>query len=190
MKRLFTEAEVKEAENMMTMLAMYSAKFWAEALVSDKFLCCKNITGKDYVDSGVYWCIENAQKVEVSATQILMFMDSYMSLALEEIARDIQSDECVAYVLGRRVIGTYSGKERIEIDGDGEKIYYICTHGGYDQICFGGVDNDPWGCVAKAKAKAEIPGIFIGHRKTQVVLTKRKIQLWHLGLSGNPFMTL
>ena len=141
--RVFSADEIKQAENMLTILAYVSADFWAEGLMSDYF-----VPGGKLLDYEIGYkqrvtkIIPDSNVPAVTLEQINNFRKEFINLAKEEISRYISSDHCVAVLLNQT-----------------ERYYENYKS---DDFSFGGWDNDPWGTVADAMHKANIHGKMAG----------------------------
>lgn len=163
MSEFFNEAEVKKAENLLTILAEQSARFWANSFISDDFLYHGEVVYRSssfYLGDG--WSDRpNKEHEPPSAKQILKFMEVYLDEARKKIDWCLQRDTEVAMILRleKRMPDEYWG-------------------GTLNKFFFGGWDNDPFGEVAKAKKAAELVGAMShesGYRKTTIELCKGKI---------------
>lgn len=151
---IFSENEIKNAENMLMILALISADYWAEALTSDHFI----VNGKLHDYTIGYK--NRIQKIEsdpdaspISMEQITMFKTEYLHLAQEKISKYLENDIAIANLLNQ------TEKVSIPLGKD-------C-----DSFNFGGWDNDPWGIVAKAMKMANIRGKMNGgYTKTNITL--------------------
>ncbi|MBP3597483.1 MAG: hypothetical protein J6J60_08860 [Clostridia bacterium] len=150
---IFSEEEVKRAENMLMILALVSANYWADALISEYFV----VNGKlfDYTTgykNRVTKIESDPNAQPLTAKQIQIFKDEYLNLAKEQIQRYLANDIAIANLLQQR------NRVVIPLGRD-------CS-----SFSFGGWDNDPDYITAKAMKKAKIIGKMRG-RYTKIRLT-------------------
>lgn len=175
-ERYFFEGEIREAKNLLTVLAQVSARFWAEALLSDEFMYKGKVS---YIDTGYYksggWRdYPSTNKEKITAEQILKFIKTYEGEAQKEIEREVESDRRVARILG---IDPHDVTKNPRFAEDGTRLVIDWGYGS-DIFSFGGWDNDPYGAVAVAKKAAGIDGAMrtnSKYRKTSIELENRQV---------------
>lgn len=156
--RVFSDSEIKVAENMLEILAFISADYWSEALLSDSFVPNGKLLDyeRGYKDR-VIKIIADPNAKPISIEQIAAFRKNFLLLANESIAKDIENDKIVAILLGK--------EEKVKFD----------FYESYLDFDFGGWDNEPVGILAKAMKLADIQGkMHIGskYRKNRITLLK------------------
>lgn len=152
--KMFSAGEVKQAENMLVILAHISAEYWAKALMSEYFIP----GGKLYdhcigYKNRVTKIVADPNVPAITFEQISKFKEEYLNFVKEQIDRYIKSDICIAMLLDKQ-----------------EKVHIPLGYG-FSDISFGGWDNDPSGAVAHAMKLADIHGKMNGgYTKTRITL--------------------
>ena len=163
--RAFTEAEVKQAEDLLLILAQESAMFWAKAFLSPSFLYQGTVR---YINSS--YNKSDGWKDFPNENHIIKFFEAYMSEAKRLIGKLISSDRNVAMLLGMR-----------------ERLNDVNFDYKSDDYSFGGWNNRPYGAVAVAKMEANLVGtmsVDSSFRNTKILLCKGKIYQWHRGMKN------
>jgi len=181
MSIIFSKKEVTEANCILELLAMHSAMYWSDVLVSPYFISCDNLTNDHYLSLGASRCRVRANRLDISARQLNTFINAYRQMAKNWSNCFLIDNEYIANILGYKIVsvakkGSPDAKlanVRLETS-NGEKIAYIVTND-IPIVEFGGIDNEPKICLKYALEESEIQGIFIGERKTKIVLQDRKI---------------
>ena len=167
--RIFLKSEIKQAENMLRILAFESARFWANSFLSSTFLYRGKIwyssSNSNYAPG--WHDSPNEEHEPISASQICKFTEEFLAEAFETIENWVQSDEVVAGVL--------SLQYRLHLADESSIV---------DKFNFGGWDREPYGVVLNAKKKADIVGpmsMESPYIKCHVQLCNGKIYLFAAG---------
>lgn len=185
-ERYFFEGEIREAKNLLTVLAQVSARFWAEALLSDQFMYKGKVSYIDtsYYKSGSWRDYPSTNKEEITAKQVMTFIKAYEEEAEKTFERCLSNNTDVARILGMDV-NDITENPRFAEDGTKLEFDWEYYSGfGVSGFSFGGWDNDPYGAVAVAKKAAGIDGamrVNSSYRKTSIELKNRKIVIHRYG---------
>lgn len=184
-ERYFNQEEICLAKNYLRILAEISARFWAKAFLSEDFMY-KGKVG--YIDvgykSGQWKDYPATEKEEISAEQIMTFIDTYVQECEKSIKRYVEGDREVAYILG---VTSEEIRANPRFRQDRTKIIVDLNYGLKD-FSFGGWDNDPTNEVAKAKKAAGLEGamrVNSKYRKTHIDLRDGEVYVRKGGIRKN-----
>ncbi|MBR3721084.1 MAG: hypothetical protein IKN09_05065 [Clostridia bacterium] len=150
---MFSQAEIKTAENALRILAHISAEYWLTAIISNDFVLNGQILDyeRGYKDR-VQKVIPTDSTRSITMDEALNFKKTYLDLINAKIDEMLQSEETVAAILGQKISSYYSQIRTVD---------------------FGGWDNSAMGLLAEAMHSAGIKGVMhygSPYRRTRVSL--------------------